>query len=119
MHARRALQIDPLNDELNANIFNWLVHSGQRSKAVEHCQVMCQTYKREGTPLPDNLARLCETARVMATQNHTAPADPGRARGQRWSVSQPPGSHADPLNRLFSAAAGCCWKAKPGWVKPA
>ena len=33
-------------------------------------------YKRDGTPLPDNLARLCETARVMATQNSTAPADP-------------------------------------------
>ena len=77
LRARRALQLDPLNDELNANIFNWLVNSGQRSKAVEHCQALCALYKRDGTPLPDHLARPGrQTARVMATQTGSAPMDP-------------------------------------------
>lgn len=76
MRAQRALQLDSLNDNLHEHMVNWLIESGQRSRALEHCQSMCNLYQREGTSLPENLARLCESTRALVGTSQTAPPDP-------------------------------------------
>lgn len=67
--ARRALQIDTLNDEMHANVLQWLLALGQRSKAVEYCQVISSNFRRDDTPIPEHLSKLCATARNTSTQS--------------------------------------------------
>jgi energy-coupling factor transporter ATP-binding protein EcfA2 len=51
--ARSNLEIDPLNEELNFRLMNWLNEAGRRSDAIHQYNLFCKRFKRENlTPSP-------------------------------------------------------------------